>query len=690
MDALQPDDPRSVGAYRLLGRLGAGGMGRVYLGESPSGRKVAVKLIHPVHAGTVQFRERFVREIEAARLVGGFHTAPVVDADPRADPPWMVTAYIDGPSLQDAVGLEGPLPPYRVRTLGAGLAEGLAAIHACGLVHRDLKPGNVILAADGPRIIDFGIARAVDMTSGLTTTGALVGTFTYMSPEQIRGEPAGPPSDVFALGCVLAFAATGRPPFNGDSVAAVMYRVVNQPPDLTGLADARLHELIVACLAKSPQDRPRVAAVLTALTEFSLVPGAVAAVRAGVPAAADMPTEDSAPTQDSASALAETGSDRRQRSVMPASADERRPAATEGQRPGPRHGSGGRTARSHQASRSIWRRPVSIAIAIAVAVVVGVVITILNIPGTGSIPPVQGGARLAATEGLTASDHYSGLTTGYNGAIQVKFTVPPVSSGKVNVVEYGLNATSLSGTWNAPGTPGSKVDEVITGLNNGTSYVVYVRSCSDVGLCGPWVGPSNLVTPYGMPAAPTVSAQTNGTSIAYTWGGGGGNGRPISIYHVCFGPGSCSNTRAGGTITSYGYSQTHSITVYAVDTAGQHSAMASASATTVAAHSSVSVSRGPAATGTAGDCPDLSRCSAVEVTVSDFPAGSALSYECSDGGDQFWPASGLVDRDFSGGVVTAGGDGSATFTTQCIWGSWSNSAQTLTVTVNGVSGSFRG
>ena len=233
MEGLQRGDPASVGGYQLLGRLGAGGMGQVFLGVSPSGRRVAVKLIHPMHAGTEQFRERFAREIEAARRVGGFHTAPVVDADPQADPPWMVTAYIDGPSLQEAVGRYGPLPPARVRALGAGLAEGLAAIHAHGLIHRDLKPGNVIVAEDGPRIIDFGIARAVDST-GLTSTGTVVGTFSYMSPEQVRGDPVMPASDVFSLGCVLGFAATGRPPFGSDTAATVVFRIVTQPPDLAG------------------------------------------------------------------------------------------------------------------------------------------------------------------------------------------------------------------------------------------------------------------------------------------------------------------------------------------------------------------------------------------------------------------------------------------------------------------------
>jgi Protein kinase domain len=266
MGALQPGDPDVVGRYRLLSRLGAGGMGQVFLGVSPGGRKVAVKLIHPVHASTAEFRARFAREIEAARRVGGFHTAPVVDADPQADPPWMVTAYIDGPSLQDDVDQRGPLSPEGVRAIGAGLAEGLAAIHASGLVHRDLKPGNVILAADGPRIIDFGIARAVDATTGLTTPGTVLGTVAYASPEQIRGDPAGSASDVFSLGGVLAFAATGRAPFGGDSAAAVMFRIVSQPPDLAGVLDRELAGLIEGCLAKAPGDRPAVPDLLAAVS----------------------------------------------------------------------------------------------------------------------------------------------------------------------------------------------------------------------------------------------------------------------------------------------------------------------------------------------------------------------------------------------------------------------------------------
>ena len=265
MENLRPGDPVNVGSYQLIGRLGAGGMGQVFLGVSPGGRKVAVKLLRTDHVGTAQFRERFAREIQAARRVGGFHTAPVVDADPDADPPWMVTAYIQGPSLQDAVDRRGPLSGAQVRALGAGLAEGLAAIHACGLVHRDLKPSNVILAEDGPRIIDFGIARAVG-ASTMTTAGALVGTYAYMSPEQARGDPAGPASDVFSLASTMVFAAAGRPPFGSEPMGAVIYRIACEPPDLTGVPAGPFRRLIAECLDKVPANRPDLAVVLARLT----------------------------------------------------------------------------------------------------------------------------------------------------------------------------------------------------------------------------------------------------------------------------------------------------------------------------------------------------------------------------------------------------------------------------------------
>lgn len=263
MEPLQPDDPREIGPYRLEWRLGGGGMGQVFLGRSRGGRPVAVKVVRPELAGHAGFRRRFTLEAEAARRVGGFYTAQVVDADPDADPPWLVTAYIPGPSLHEAVGRHGPLPEPVIGVLGLGLAEGLAAIHGCDLVHRDLKPSNVILAEDGPRVIDFGIARALDATSH-TTPRAMLGTPSFMSPEQARGDKVGPPSDVFSLASVLVFAATGRTPFGTGSPHALPYRIVHEEPDLSGVPTL-LGELLTACFAKDPAARPAVADVLDRL-----------------------------------------------------------------------------------------------------------------------------------------------------------------------------------------------------------------------------------------------------------------------------------------------------------------------------------------------------------------------------------------------------------------------------------------
>ncbi|WP_331727923.1 serine/threonine-protein kinase [Streptomyces sp. NBC_00158] len=263
-EPLRPGDPRAVGPYRLEGRLGEGGMGQVFLGASASGRRVAVKLIRPELAGTARFRERFAREAAAARQVGGFHTAQVVDAGPAAEPPWLATAFVPGPTLQRLVDAEGPLDPAAVLRLGAGIAEGLAAIHRCGLVHRDLKPGNVIMAGDGPRIIDFGIAHESG-ADAMTRTGPVMGTYAYMSPEQVRGEALSPAGDVFAFGSVLAFAATGRSPFDATTVPAIVHRVVSEAPRLDGLA-VPLRELVGACLAKDPAQRPGMDEVLARLS----------------------------------------------------------------------------------------------------------------------------------------------------------------------------------------------------------------------------------------------------------------------------------------------------------------------------------------------------------------------------------------------------------------------------------------
>lgn len=265
---LEDGDPHWAGPYQLLGRLGHGGMGQVYFGRSAGGRPVAVKVIRPDLAGDASFRARFRQEVAAARKVNGLFTALVVDADPDGPMPWLATAYIPGPSLAEAVARHGKLPAETVLALAAGLAEGLQAIHATGLVHRDLKPSNVLLADDGPRMIDFGISRAAEASS-LTHTGAVMGSPGFMSPEQAMGQEAGPPSDIFSLGAVLTFAATGQGPFGSGSTHALIYRVVHEQPSLDGLP-ALVRPLVENCLIKDPASRPDAGEVLAQLSTTAL------------------------------------------------------------------------------------------------------------------------------------------------------------------------------------------------------------------------------------------------------------------------------------------------------------------------------------------------------------------------------------------------------------------------------------
>lgn len=254
MRPLQSDDPSRVADYRLVARLGAGGMGQVFLARSPGGRTVAIKMIRAELADQRGFRARFRREVAAARRVSGPYTAAVVDADPDAATPWLATAYVAGPSLGDAVATYGPLPEPTVRALAAGLAEALEAVHAADLVHRDLKPTNVLLALDGPRLIDFGISRAADDTT-ITGTGHVVGSPGYMSPEQANGLEIGPPSDLFSLASVLVFAATGRGPFGTGSTPSLLYRIVHNDPDLSN-APAYLPPILAGFLDKDARSRP--------------------------------------------------------------------------------------------------------------------------------------------------------------------------------------------------------------------------------------------------------------------------------------------------------------------------------------------------------------------------------------------------------------------------------------------------
>ncbi|MGW0936179.1 serine/threonine-protein kinase [Streptomyces sp. NPDC002666] len=266
IEPLSASDPARIGPYVLLGRLGAGGMGRVYLARSEGGRTVAVKVVHPEHVADPQFRARFRREVDAARRVGDRYTAPVLHAEPEAESPWIATGYVPGLSLEQVVRGHGPLPAASVLTLADGLLRALKDIHDAGIIHRDLKPSNVMLTVEGPKVIDFGIARAVEMSvdSLLTSTGMVIGSPGFMAPEQIRGESAGPKSDVFTLGCVLTYAATGTLPF-GNGVSnqhAVMYHIVEAEPDVEQVRDEELRALIIRLLAKSASERPSVEELL--------------------------------------------------------------------------------------------------------------------------------------------------------------------------------------------------------------------------------------------------------------------------------------------------------------------------------------------------------------------------------------------------------------------------------------------
>ena len=276
---LQQTDPARVGRYHLVARLGAGGMGVVYLAETPDGQPVAVKVLRPELADNPEFRTRFGREVTALTRIQGMCTVRVIEADTEAPKPFLVTEYADGPSLSEYVDARGPLDPQMLYGLATGLAEALTAIHAAGIVHRDLKPSNVLLTPGGPKVIDFGIAQALDTTS-LTRTGITVGSAGFMAPEQIMGR-AGTAADVFTWAVTVAFAAGGRTPFGTGASDAIMYRIVHEAPDLTAVP-AGLRPLVEAALAKDPQARPTAPQLLAELTNSQLT-------RAG--ARYDNPTE---------------------------------------------------------------------------------------------------------------------------------------------------------------------------------------------------------------------------------------------------------------------------------------------------------------------------------------------------------------------------------------------------------------
>lgn len=283
-------DPEAVAGYRLAGRLGEGGQGTVFLGHGPAGEKVAVKLLHARFADDPAARTRFRREISAVERVARFSTAQVLDADVSGDRPYIVSEYVDGPSLQELVGRQGPLSGSVLQRLAVGTATALAAIHRAGIVHRDFKPANVLLGPDGPRVIDFGIARVLDATA--TMTSHAVGTPSYMAPEQLSRGAIGPATDMFAWACTMVYAATGTPPFGNDTVPAVIRRILRSEPDLSGLPD-ELRGLVTACLVKDPEARPTAGSVFDRVlgqAEVTLADAGASAAEAAGRTLPDRPT----------------------------------------------------------------------------------------------------------------------------------------------------------------------------------------------------------------------------------------------------------------------------------------------------------------------------------------------------------------------------------------------------------------
>jgi serine/threonine protein kinase len=299
MDAdssLLPGDPATIGSYRIIGRLGSGGMGVVYLALSRGGRRVALKVVRRELAEDEAFRQRFENEVRAATQVHSAYTAAVIDADPTGSPPWLATSFVNGPSLSRQVQETGPMPASEVWALGAGVAEALTAIHDSGIVHRDLKPSNVLLADDGPRVIDFGIARAAQAAS-ITQTGLMVGSPAYMAPEYVAGQGSGPEGDVFALAGTVLFAATGRPPFGEGPAEAVMMRLLHEQARLEGVDD-RLARVLTRALDKDPAKRPDARSLIAVFADGAEERGATMSFPRRPASASSRPTYQPPPTYE--------------------------------------------------------------------------------------------------------------------------------------------------------------------------------------------------------------------------------------------------------------------------------------------------------------------------------------------------------------------------------------------------------
>ncbi len=450
MHELQPTDPRLIGPYRLRGRLGAGGMGQVFLGLSADGRPVAVKVVRPHLATDPEFRERFRREIAVARKVSGVFTSPVIDADVVGPLPWLATAYVEGPSLADAVMEHGPLPAGPVLALAKGLAEGLAAIHAVGVVHRDVKPANVLLAQDGPRVIDFGISRAVE-ASALTHTGLIVGSPGFMSPEQAEGREVGPSSDIFSLGAVLAFAATGQGPFDTGSTPALVYRVVYSPPNLANLP-AEVRPLIERCLAKDPAERPTATQLLAEAGAVHPATAWLPVTRTSVEVPAVVPPvglvrPGSAVTQLDASAARSGGPEARPYVPPTMTAAVLSPAD------GPTHRQPelGRPARHTQ--RRAWR-PLAV-VSISVGLLAGCTFTGVTL-ASGSGHP----ARTQATQ--TASPGTSSPAPSASPSTSMPVTATPITSAPVTPSAPPTVTVSPTATVTPPATVSASPSPTVT------------------------------------------------------------------------------------------------------------------------------------------------------------------------------------------------------------------------------------
>jgi serine/threonine protein kinase len=500
LEELREDDPRQIGRYTLLGRLGSGGMGQVFLGRSPGGRLVAVKVIHPALAGDNGFRVRFTREVEAARRVSGAFTAPLIDADPDARLPWLVTSYIDGSSLADAIDDQGPLPVVSVLALAAGLAEGISAVHKAGVIHRDLKPSNVLLAHDGPRLIDFGISQAADF-SHVTLMGTVIGTPGFMSPEQALGRSVGPPSDIFSLGAVLAFAATGEGPYGSGPPDEVHLRVMNLPPRLDNLP-AELRPLVTRCTARDPARRPTAGQFLAEL--IAAHPSAASEVEwpsariAVVPPPSVHLTPPETPHQPAwPPTVTAAAPSPKAKVISPLSGQQKSPPAH--QEPQSQ-----REERPQNRRRSRWI-PAALVLAIAGAAA-GLAVSAPGEHGRGGAGPTAsrpaaGHPSLPPPTGLTASDlSPDSVTIAWSGT----------ASGQ----EPGLYKITMNGQ-DAGSVPGGTTSHQQTGLVPGVLYRFSVTAVTD-GVVSPPSATVAVTAPY--PAQSNDQLTTNATAWWWSYG----------------------------------------------------------------------------------------------------------------------------------------------------------------------------